>query len=129
MSTPIENSFLLGKHVPWKSIEKEACRVNHFTAVARIEAGKVQTAVKGMPYALLRVESPFLSGETIMPVVHRLDSLNSWEVFEQRGVGEEEEQQDFAPDSPRGNAVGKKSANRGLERYFERNLATKERGW
>jgi hypothetical protein len=91
MSTPLDNdTCLLGKDVPFTSIEQEACRVKHFVAIARIEGGKVR-GTGGMPYGLLRVESPLLPGEAIMPVVHRLDFLNAYEVFEQRGVRDDEE--------------------------------------
>ena len=44
-----------------------------------------------MPYALLNVESPLLPGECIMPVAHRIDFMNGWEIFEKRGVDAEEE--------------------------------------
>ena len=92
MSTQSENSgYVLGKDVPWESITGKACRVKRFTAIARIDGGKVRDAVKRMPYALLRVESPVLADEAMLPVVHRVDFLTTWKVFEERGVGEEEE--------------------------------------
>ena len=90
-TSPEDSTYLIGKDVPWKTIEQEACKVIHFTAVARVEGGSVIAAIKGMPYALLKVESPFLPGESMLPVVHRVDFITTWNVFEQRGIGEEEE--------------------------------------
>ncbi len=82
---------VIGKDIPWKLIEKEACRIKHFTPLAKVEVDKVLAFSRGMPYALLRVESPKLPQEAVMPVVHRLDFKNLWEIFKQRGVGKEEE--------------------------------------
>ena len=81
----------MGKDVPWEAIQQEACRVKHWTLLATIEGEKVKAFSKGMPYALLRVESPLLPDEALMPVVHRVDFVNTWEIFKRRGVGEEEE--------------------------------------
>jgi hypothetical protein len=89
---PESNSGLvIGEGITWESIEKEACRVKHFTPLAKMEGNKVIAVSKSMPYALLKVESPKLPQEATMPVVHRLDFKNLWEIFKQRGLGEEEE--------------------------------------
>ena len=116
MGTNEHSAFVtIGKDIPWEVIEGGYCRVTHFTPFATVEAGKIRefsqpTGVIGlMPYALLSVElvvndtHPFLGGflfkpkslrlpkEASMPVVNRLDFLNLWEVFRERGVSTREE--------------------------------------
>lgn len=98
-------SVTIGKDIPWGVIYGGYCRVTHFTPFATVEAGKIRefsqlTGVVGlMPYALLSVEMvvddacPWKTGflfkpkslclpkEASMPVVHRIDFLNLWEIF------------------------------------------------
>ena len=82
--------YLLGKDVPWKTVEGEPLRVLRWTALATIEMGKVK-ATSGMPYALLSVETPLIRGQGTLPVAHRLDFSTALEIFENRQVGEQEE--------------------------------------
>lgn len=82
---------LIGKDIPWKTIEGVALRVKHFTPFATTEGDKVKAISMKMPYASLLVESPHLSRESYLPVVHKVDFRNLWECFQERGVNSEEE--------------------------------------
>ena len=86
---------LIGRDIPWKAIEGAMCKITHFTPLAIIEAGKIKAQSRAMPYALLSVESPELPPELpkelSMPVSNKVDFLNLWEVFQQRGVNADEE--------------------------------------
>ena len=87
----MRNQILLsGKSIPWKTIEQEPLRITHFTPLVNIENRKVKSHSLG-PYAFLAVESPKLNSEALLPVGHRVDFQNLWEVFKERGVAEDEE--------------------------------------
>jgi len=95
---------LIGRDIPWEAIEGEFCRIKHFTPLAIVESGKVESASTMLPYASLRVELPDLSEhpdyqqklkgiilphEALMPVMHKLDFRNLWEVFKETGINTE----------------------------------------
>ena len=97
-------ALLIGRDIPWEAIEGEFCRVKHFTPLAIVESGKVKSASSMLPYALLRVELPNLRGhqdyqqklknvnlprEASMPVLHKLDFRNLWEVFKEIDVSKD----------------------------------------
>jgi len=84
-------SLIIGKDIPWKDIQEEDLRVKHFTPFAIIEGGKVKATSMLLPYASLIVESPKLPEETYLPVTHKIDFRNLWEVFKERGVKDNEE--------------------------------------
>jgi len=86
-----DQGSVIGKDIPYETIEREFCRVKNFTPFAVIEAGKIKDISKFMPYAALSVESPRLPGEATMYVTHKLDFRHLWDVFQQRGVKAEEE--------------------------------------
>ena len=95
---------LIGRDIPWETIEGQFCRVKHFTPLAIVESGKVKSASLTLPYASLRVELPNLMGpqdyqekmkdinlprEALMPVVHKMDFRNLWEVFRETRINTE----------------------------------------
>jgi len=95
---------LIGRDIPWESIEGEFCRVKHFTPLAVVESDKVKSASSMLPYASLRVELPSLEGhqdyqqklkgiilphEATMPVLHKLDFRNLWDIFNKMGINTE----------------------------------------
>lgn len=97
---------LIGRDIPWEAIEGEFCRVKHFTPLAVVESGKVKSASTMLPYASLKVELPDLSEhpdyqqklkgiilphEALMPVMHKLDFRNLWEVFKEIDVSKDPE--------------------------------------
>ena len=87
---------IIGQDVPWEIIERESCRVKHFTPFAVVESGKVKRTQPILPYASLLVDLPKLQDanlprEASLPVAHKDDFLRLWEVFNQRGVHPEEE--------------------------------------
>jgi hypothetical protein len=78
---------VIGRDIRWEAIENQYCRVKHFTPFADVESGKVKDVSKFLPYALLQVECPMkFQGEASMPVLHKLDFQNLWEVFMERKV-------------------------------------------
>jgi len=95
---------LIGRDIPWEAIEGEFCRVEHFTPFAIVESGKVKSASPTLPYASLRVELPdssrhpdyqqklkniTLPSKASMPVIHKLDFRNLWEVFKETNINHE----------------------------------------
>jgi hypothetical protein len=105
MENLINNEIpVIGKDISWEAIEGEFCRIEHFTPFAIVESGKVKAASSTLPYASLRVELPELSGhpdyqkklknitlprEALMPVIHKLDFRNLWEVFKETNINQE----------------------------------------
>lgn len=76
--------LIIGKAIPWEAVGGEFCRVKHFTPLRIIESGKIIESSRRLPYALLAVECPKLFKEATMPVLHKLDFRNLWEVFMER---------------------------------------------
>ncbi len=75
---------IIGRDIPWETIEGEFCSIKHFTPIATIESGKIKNVSKLLPYALLRVECPkVFQGEASIPVVHKQDFRNLWEAFKE----------------------------------------------
>ena len=93
IATPPEylGAPFLGKEIPWDSLKGEICRVKLLTSFANVEGNKVRSFSKANPYALLKVESPALKQEAVLPITHRPDFLSLWDIFKQRGVNETEE--------------------------------------
>jgi len=91
VDSPSHDPPLLGRDIRWELIDREFCRVNHFLPFGKVEGTKVKDAPPPMPYALLTVETPKLSGEAILPVIHRVDFYNLWQVFQERGLSDQEE--------------------------------------
>ena len=89
-SPDISNIPVVGYDIDWNKFDKEYCRVEQFTSLGTIDGGKVPGS-RGTPYALLMVDSPWLAKRSLMPVGHREDFRNLWDIFEQRGVGKGEE--------------------------------------
>lgn len=89
MTSPEDDRPLVGRDLPWRLIGAEIFRVIDFTPVATVdEKAKVTAPPVPMPYGLLTVESPILVQPAAMPVNHRLDFLNFWDIYSQGGVGE-----------------------------------------
>jgi hypothetical protein len=82
---------VIGKDVAWEIIVGKACRVKQFTPFAHIVAGELSGNRGSLPYGSLLLESPALVHDTSMPVTHKEDFRNLWEVFRQRGIGPKEE--------------------------------------
>lgn len=78
----------------WKSFEGEWIKVSSFTPLADVDGDKVEAA-PGMPYALMEVECWRREAESSeigqASVVHREDFRSLWNIFEERGVDDEEE--------------------------------------
>lgn len=91
-----DKSFVIGHEIPWDVIRGGACKVEHFTPFASVEAGKVKSAQPGLPYGsltvkLFKLQAIDLPDEASMPIVHKDDFLRIWHVFEERGINPGEE--------------------------------------
>jgi len=76
----------------WEPLDGEICRVIKFTPLAgRIEGTEVKSFTRGLPYASIELESPALAEPTTGFITHKLDFEHLWEVFNVRGVGDDEE--------------------------------------
>ena len=92
MGTPKESeTLLIGKDIPWESIEKEDLRVIHFAPLAEVRDSKIKGPLGLLPYGLLTVESPLIPREATLPVTHKVDFHNLWDIFKVRGVNPDEE--------------------------------------
>jgi len=81
----------LGKDIAWNKINGELCRVLDFTSHASVQNGKIESAGISTPYGSLTLECPKISGKIECPIIHRVDFINLWEVFKEKGVKENEE--------------------------------------
>lgn len=86
--------LLIGKDIEWQAIEEHYCRVNHFLPLSIVESGKIRDAVRFMPYALMQIDMVMnvteqglmVVQEATMPVKHKADFRNLWEIFIERKV-------------------------------------------
>ena len=90
------NSPIIGPDIPWEVIRREFCRVKHFTSFGSFESGEVKSPQSFLPYASLLVDLPKLQNANLpqvasMPVVHRDDFIRLCEIFNERGVSQQEE--------------------------------------
>jgi len=85
------NETIVGMDIPWEDIINEACRIIKFLPISYIESGKIKNSSMTMPYAMLRLESPVIPHEFMMPVVHKVDFRHLWHIFKEREVNEKEE--------------------------------------
>lgn len=81
----------LRKDSEWSVIDSEPCRVIRFDALALIENGKIIARNNTEPYAYIILESKKIDSLAKGFVTHKTDFENLWKVFNERGVGENEE--------------------------------------
>ena len=77
----IDEPFV-GQEIQWGQIEGDLFRVMRFTPMATAAGGKVTESVGRMPYGLLKVESPILNQPARIPVNHRDEFLNLWDIYQ-----------------------------------------------
>lgn len=77
---------LIGRDIPYKSIDKDVLQVNRFGELSRVEDGKVQAFPKNLPYGFLEVEGEHFEGAAMLPLVHKDDYLHVWQAYEERGI-------------------------------------------
>lgn len=78
---------MIGKEIPWQSIAQEVFRVQHFTPYANVEGEKVVPPARPLPYASLTIEDHRSSELIEMPVLHRIDFRNLWDIFNRNILG------------------------------------------
>jgi hypothetical protein len=87
-------SKVLLRDEDWMIIEGRLCQVSRFTPFARVEAGKVVSAGRKTPYAVIALEC--VEGQTDLPpdstgmIGHKVDFQHLWSAFVERGIGEDE---------------------------------------
>lgn len=78
------------KDIQWSVIDGELCRVIDFIPMAEVKSGKI-LAVKSTPYASIVLECKKLPTKTKGFITHKLDFMNLWSAFKERGVKQDEE--------------------------------------
>lgn len=86
-----ETEPVLGRDIPWNTIDGELCRVVRFTPFGKVENNKVVAVSGAAPYAFLTVECKKLKQNCSLWVTHKMDFKHLWEAFEKRGIKEKEE--------------------------------------
>lgn len=82
---------VVGKGIPWESIKGRFLTVIKFTPNASVKGSTVKANSAFAPYAILTVESQDYDTPFLMPVLHRLDFLNLWRIFNEHIVGSDQE--------------------------------------
>lgn len=82
---------ILGKDIPFKSIENKMCKVLEFNPFGKVENGKVLAPKISKPYASLTIErdNPSAIFELLIP--HKIDFKHLWEAFVERPKNKNEE--------------------------------------
>ncbi len=88
----MKEKITLLKDEEWGSIDGEACRVIDFVPMgSSVKNGKVIAKDMTTPYASIQIECKKLSGEITGFITHKIDFINLWNAFKERGVRENEE--------------------------------------
>ena len=77
------------KDSEWATIDGEACLVTKFTPAASVQGGRIISRSSSTPYASLSLECK--SGVIEGFVTHKVDFVNLWVAFNERGVSAKEE--------------------------------------
>ena len=98
-----ETAGLIGVEIPWKHVIEVGMRVDSFSSFSEVANGKVTSTLGGgMPQAVATVEL-FLNAKAArdemgadslflqLPIEHDDDVLVFYWIFEERGVGDDEE--------------------------------------
>src|SRR5438128_857405 len=80
-STPTERRAVVGVDIPWPAVEGVIFRVRDFTPHVARHGEKVAAPPIPLPYGALLVDSPDLTEPIQMPVNHRVDYLNFWDIY------------------------------------------------
>jgi hypothetical protein len=86
-----ETEIVLLKDSEWSKIDGQPCKVLHFTPFATIDNGKIKDTGFNMPYCALTIECRQLPNKATGYITHKIDFVNLWKVFKERGVHEQEE--------------------------------------
>jgi hypothetical protein len=88
-----EVSLTVGKDIPWYLVKNMPLLVYRFTTLAKMVQGRVVSrgAFNLDPFALIEVNAPLRSEQLTIPIEHSTDFQHLWEIFEERGVSEDEE--------------------------------------
>lgn len=81
---------ILGKDIPWDTIDGHVCRVLEFNPHGKVENNNVK-AIPNFPYASLLVECNKLQQKATLYVAHKLDFVNLWKAYKVRGINKDEE--------------------------------------
>ncbi len=79
------------KDSQWSVIDGEFCRVIDFIPMASIKEGKILAIDKTAPYASVVLECKKLPTKTKGSITHKVDFMNLWSAFKERGVKQDEE--------------------------------------
>jgi len=71
----------IGEDISWESIAMDVFLVQHFAPFANVEGGKVVHSSRPLPYAKLIIQDLRSSEMLEMPILHRIDFRNVWDIF------------------------------------------------
>lgn len=87
-----KKEIILFKDKEWSLIDGEICRVVDFIPMGGVvKNGKVVVTDRIMPYASIHLECKKTPQKIIGFITHRIDFINLWNAFKERGVKENEE--------------------------------------
>jgi len=79
------------KNKDWNLIKDQCLRVIEFIPLANIENSKITSLDLTMPYASIKAESKNFPQEIKIFITHKIDFINLWKAFRERGLKENEE--------------------------------------
>jgi len=84
-----DSNPILGKEIPWETIDKEICRIIKFNSHAKVVNNKVVADSPTSPYAYLTIETKKILGKADIPIFHKDDFKNVYEAFSDKKEGQE----------------------------------------
>jgi hypothetical protein len=87
----MEEQRVIGKGICWESTKGRFFTVIKFTPNASVSGSIVRPNSAFEPYAMLTLDSPDHDSPILMPVLHRLDFLSLWRIFNEHTVGSDQE--------------------------------------
>ena len=88
----MKEEITLLKDEDWSLIDGELCRVIDFVPMgSSVKNGKVIAMNMTAPYASIHIECKKIPGKITGFITHKIDFINLWNAFKERGVKENEE--------------------------------------
>jgi len=87
----LASTNVIGKGIPWESIKGRFLTVIKFTPNSSVRGSTVKANSSFEPYGMLTVELLDHDTPILMPVLHRLDFLNLWRIFNDEVITSDEE--------------------------------------
>lgn len=86
----IDKTPIIGKDISWNDFDGRACRVVEFYPYGKVESDQIKS-VPNFPYASLLVEIENLNQKAILYITNKVDFVNLWKAYKERGINKNEE--------------------------------------